>query len=156
MDPADALASLLQVAGVAAAQVPDGLAARMAVWRDKVAGKQLLLVLDDAASSEQVRPLLPGAAGSVVLVTSHRHLVALEDVRAISLDTPAPPRRRSFWCGWRAGLAPQDAAVTELAGCADACRWRWGCWPASSTTTRPGPPRTWLTTPPRAATGSTT
>src|SRR5215469_64920 len=57
VDPEDALASLLLTAGVPAAQIPPGLEARMALWRDRLAGRQLLLVLDDAASSEQVLPL---------------------------------------------------------------------------------------------------
>ena len=59
----------------------------MALWRDRVAEKQLLLVLDDAASSEQLRPLLPGTGSSLVLITSRRHLSALDDAMAISLDT---------------------------------------------------------------------
>jgi hypothetical protein len=87
VEPADALASLLLTAGVAAAQIPPGLEARMALWRDRLAGQQLLLILDDAAGSEQVRPLLPGTGGSLVLVTSRRHLSALDDATAISLDT---------------------------------------------------------------------
>ena len=62
----------------------------MALWRDRLAERQLLLILDDAASSEQVRPLLPGAGGSLVLVTSRRHLSALEDATAVSLDTLPP------------------------------------------------------------------
>jgi hypothetical protein len=74
--PADALASLLLTAGVAAGQVPPGLEARMALWRDRLAGRRLLLVLDDAAGSEQVRPLLPGAGPSLVLVTSRRQVGA--------------------------------------------------------------------------------
>ena len=61
VDPADALASLLLTAGVAPAQIPPGLEARMALWRDRLAGQQLLLILDDAVGSEQVLPLLPGA-----------------------------------------------------------------------------------------------
>ena len=64
VDPADALASLLLSAGLAAAQIPPGLEARAARWRDVVAGKKILLLLDDAAGHEQVRPLLPGTAGS--------------------------------------------------------------------------------------------
>jgi hypothetical protein len=52
--------------------------------------QQLLLILDDAAGSDQVRPLLPGVGGSLVLVTSRRHLTALEDATAISLDTLPP------------------------------------------------------------------
>ncbi len=86
VDPAEALASLLQAIGVAARQIPAGLEARIGLWRDHVAGKRLLLVLDDAADSEQVRPLLPGTAGSLVLVTSRRHLIALEDALTVSLD----------------------------------------------------------------------
>jgi transcriptional regulator with XRE-family HTH domain len=52
VDPTDALASLLLTAGVAAAQIPPGLEARMALWRDRLAGQQLLLILDDAVDSE--------------------------------------------------------------------------------------------------------
>jgi tetratricopeptide (TPR) repeat protein len=87
VDPADALASLLLTAGLAAPQIPPGLEARTARWRDAVAGKKILLVLDDAVGHEQVRPLLPGTAGSLVLITSRRRLTALEDAAVISLDT---------------------------------------------------------------------
>jgi len=87
VDPADALASLLLTAGVAPARIPPGLQARVALWRDRLAGQQLLLILDDAVGSEQVLPLLPGTGGSLVLVTSRRHLSALDDAIAISLDT---------------------------------------------------------------------
>jgi tetratricopeptide (TPR) repeat protein/transcriptional regulator with XRE-family HTH domain len=90
VDPADALASLLLTARVPAAQIPHGQAARAGRWRDQVAGKKILLLLDDAASHEQVRPLLPGTAGSLVLVTSRRRLTALEDAAVISLDTLPP------------------------------------------------------------------
>jgi len=86
VDPADALASLLLTAGVAAAQIPPGLEARAGRWRAHVASKKILLLLDDAASHEQVRPLLPGTAGSLVLVTSRRRLAALEDSTVLSLD----------------------------------------------------------------------
>ena len=70
VDPADALASLLLTAGVAAGQIPPGLEARMGLWRDRLAGQQLLLILDDAVGSEQVLPLLPGTGRSLVLVTA--------------------------------------------------------------------------------------
>jgi tetratricopeptide (TPR) repeat protein/transcriptional regulator with XRE-family HTH domain len=116
VDPADALASLLLTLGVPAGQIPAGLEARMALWRDRLAEKQLLLVLDDAASSEQVLPLLPGAAGSLVLVTSRRHLSALDDATAVSLDT-LPPREAAALLvrlAGRAGLSPDDPAVAEI------------------------------------------
>jgi len=116
VDPADALASLLATAGVPAAQIPPGLEARMALWRDRLAGQQLLLVLDDAAASEQVRPLLPGSGGSLVLVTSRRHLTALEDATAISLDTLPPDQAAALLVRLanRPGLSPDDPAVAEI------------------------------------------
>jgi tetratricopeptide (TPR) repeat protein len=88
----------------------------MALWRDRLAGQQLLLVLDDAASSEQVRPLLPGAGGSLVLVTSRRHLSALEDATAVSLDTLAPGQAAALLVrlAGRAGLSPAAPAVAEI------------------------------------------
>jgi tetratricopeptide (TPR) repeat protein/transcriptional regulator with XRE-family HTH domain len=116
VDPADALASLLLTAGVPGAQIPPGLEARIALWRDRLAERQLLLVLDDAASSEQVIPLLPGTGGSLVLVTSRRHLSALEDAIAISLDTLPPGEAAALLVrlAGRTGLSPDDAAVSEI------------------------------------------
>jgi tetratricopeptide (TPR) repeat protein/transcriptional regulator with XRE-family HTH domain len=116
VDPADALASLLLTAGVAAGQIPPGLEARMALWRDRLAGQQLLLVLDDAASSEQVLPLLPGSGGTLVLVTSRRHLSALDDATAVSLDTLPPGEAAGLLVrlAGRAGLSPADPGVGEV------------------------------------------
>ena len=116
VEPADALASLLLTAGVPAAQIPPGLEARMALWRDRLAGQQLLLVLDDAAGSEQVLPLLPGSGGSLVLVTSRRHLSALEEATAVSLDTLPSGEAAGLLVrlAGRAGLRPDDPAVAEL------------------------------------------
>ena len=116
VDPEDALASLLRTAGVAAGQIPSGLEARVALWRDRLAGRQLLLILDDAASSEQVRPLLPGTGGSLVLVTSRRHLSALEDATAVSLDTLPPSQAAALLVrlAGRAGLGPDHTAIAEI------------------------------------------
>ena len=118
VDPADALASLLLTAGVPPAQVPPGLEARVALWRDRLAERQLLLILDDAASSEQVRPLLPGGGSSLVLVTSRRHLSALDDATAVSLDTLPPGEAAALLVrlAGRAGLSPADTAVGEITG----------------------------------------
>jgi len=116
VDPSDALASLLATAGVPAAQIPPRLEARMALWRDRLAEKQLLLILDDAADSEQVRPLLPGAGSSLVLVTSRRHLSALDDATTISLDTLPPWEAAGLLVrlAGRAGLSPDDPAVADI------------------------------------------
>jgi tetratricopeptide (TPR) repeat protein/transcriptional regulator with XRE-family HTH domain len=116
VDPADALASLLLTAGVPPEQIPPGLEARMALWRGRLAGKQLLLLLDDAAGSEQVRPLIPGTAGSLVLITSRRHLTALEDAYAVNLDTlPAGEAAELLVrLAARPGLLPGNVAVAEI------------------------------------------
>jgi tetratricopeptide (TPR) repeat protein/transcriptional regulator with XRE-family HTH domain len=116
VDPEDALASLLLTAGAAPGQIPPGLQARMALWRDRLAGRQLLLVFDDAVSSEQVLPLLPGTGGSLVLVTSRRHLSALDDAAAISLDTlpAAEAAGLLIRLAGRPGLGVGNPAVTEI------------------------------------------
>jgi tetratricopeptide (TPR) repeat protein/transcriptional regulator with XRE-family HTH domain len=122
VDPMDALASLLLMAGVPPAQIPGSLEGRMARWRDHLADKLLLLVLDDAAGHEQVRPLLPGSGGSMVLVTSRRHLTALDDITAVSLDVLPPDRAAELLTRLadRPGLRPDDGAlaeITRLCGC---------------------------------------
>jgi hypothetical protein len=116
VDPEEALASLLLTAGISAGRIPPGLEARSRVWRDHLAGQRVLLVLDDAASSEQVEPLLPGASGSLVLVTSRRHLAALDGAEMISLDVLAPDEatRLLVRLASRADLAPGDGAVVDI------------------------------------------
>jgi tetratricopeptide (TPR) repeat protein/DNA-binding XRE family transcriptional regulator len=114
--PEDALASLLLIAGVPAGEIPPGLEARTALWRDHLAGKKMLLVLDDTAGHEQVAPLLPGTGGSLVLVTSRRHLIALDTVRSISLDTlPADQAAKLLVrLAARPDLDPADPAIGEI------------------------------------------
>jgi tetratricopeptide (TPR) repeat protein/transcriptional regulator with XRE-family HTH domain len=116
VDPADALATLLLMIGIPPAQVPPVLEARAALWRDRTADRPLLLVLDDAATSEQVHPLLPGTGGSLVLVTSRRHLPALDAVTAISLDTLPADEAAALLVrlAARPGLRPGDPAVAEI------------------------------------------
>jgi tetratricopeptide (TPR) repeat protein/transcriptional regulator with XRE-family HTH domain len=117
VDPADALANLLLTLGMSVQQIPSGLEARMALWRDRLATRRLLLVLDDAANSEQIRPLLPGTGGSLVLVTSRGHLGALEEARTISLDILPPDEAAELFVrlAARHGLSSDDVAVSEIA-----------------------------------------
>jgi tetratricopeptide (TPR) repeat protein len=116
VDPADGLASLLLAAGLAAAQIPPGLEARAARWRDHVASRKVLLVLDDAAGHEQVRPLLPGTAGSLVLVTSRRRLTALDAAAVVSLDVLPAGEAAALLArlAGRPGLTAGDAGVSEI------------------------------------------
>jgi len=117
VDPADALASLLLTAGAAAQQIPPGLEARAARWRDFAAGKKILLLLDDAAGHQQVEPLLPGTACSLVLITSRRRLTALEDATVLSVDTltPADAAALLVRLAGRSDLGPETEAAGEIA-----------------------------------------
>jgi tetratricopeptide (TPR) repeat protein len=85
----DALAGFLQALGVPSAGIPLGEANRAARYRSLLAGKRLLVVLDNAAAEEQVRPLLPGSGSVMVLVTSRdalTGLVARDGARRLDLD----------------------------------------------------------------------
>jgi tetratricopeptide (TPR) repeat protein/transcriptional regulator with XRE-family HTH domain len=119
VSPSDALASLLLTAGVAVQQIPPGAEARAARWRDHVAGTRILLLLDDAAGHEQVRPLLPGTPGSLVLVTSRRRLTALEDCAVISLGTLSPAEAVALLARLAGrtelGLGPAGGPAGEIA-----------------------------------------
>ena len=116
VDPAEALVSLLLTAGVNPHLMPPGLEARAVRWRDHMAGKKFLLILDDAASHDQVAPLLPGTAGSLVLVTSRRRLAALQDATVISLDI-LPHDEAAELLGRladRPGMSAGDATAGEI------------------------------------------
>jgi tetratricopeptide (TPR) repeat protein/transcriptional regulator with XRE-family HTH domain len=117
VDPADALASLLLTAGVAPQNIPPGQEARSARWRDQVAGKRILLLLDDATGHDQIRPLLPGTPGSLVLITSRRRLTALEDAMVLSLDILAPAEAAALLArlAGRPDLVPGADATREIA-----------------------------------------
>ncbi|MVO86348.1 regulator [Streptomyces sp. p1417] len=75
-DPAEVVGRFLRALGVAAAQVPAAFAERGTLYRSLTAGLKLVVLLDDAASAAQVRPLLPGGAG-VTAVTSRWRLPGL-------------------------------------------------------------------------------
>ncbi|HEU5475625.1 MAG TPA: tetratricopeptide repeat protein [Actinophytocola sp.] len=84
--PADALDRMLRSVGVPGVRIPHTLEERAALWRTSIAGRRMIVVLDNALDESQVRPLLPGATGSLVLVTSRRRLTGLDDAAPVSLD----------------------------------------------------------------------
>ncbi|KPI25754.1 BTAD domain-containing putative transcriptional regulator [Streptomyces sp. NPDC054950] len=85
-----ALAVLLQASGLTAREIPPSLEERSALWRSRLAGRRCLVVLDDAADSAHVTPLLPGTGGTLVLVTSRRKLSALDGAQPLCLDVLPP------------------------------------------------------------------
>ena len=90
LTPAEALEGLLRAVGVAAESIPSDPDRRAALWRVRTASRSILLLLDDAADADQVRPLLPGGPDCLVLITSRRRLVDLEGSRSLSLDVFSP------------------------------------------------------------------
>ncbi|MDT8916075.1 BTAD domain-containing putative transcriptional regulator [Amycolatopsis sp. PS_44_ISF1] len=90
LDTADALSALLTAAGLEPEAIPADLASRSAVWRQLMADKAILVVLDNAADHRHVQPLLPASVASLVLITSRRRLEAIEDAESLSLDVLSP------------------------------------------------------------------
>ncbi|MFI6942515.1 tetratricopeptide repeat protein [Streptomyces sp. NPDC050418] len=89
-DPA--LRALLSALGVPSERIPQegGVEPLAAVWRAELAHRRAVIVLDNAADAEQVRPLLPGAGASVALITSRNRLVGLDEVPPVSLEVLTP------------------------------------------------------------------
>lgn len=84
-DPAEVLADFLHALGVTGNTVPAGLGQRAALFRSRLAGRRMLLVLDDAATAGQVRPLLPADHGCAVLVTTRGRLPELAGAKHVEL-----------------------------------------------------------------------
>ncbi|MFC8667311.1 BTAD domain-containing putative transcriptional regulator [Streptomyces sp. NPDC057199] len=119
MDPAEAVRGFLDAFGVPPARVPAGLEAQVGLYRSLLAGRRVLVVLDNARDAEQVRPLLPGAPGCLALVTSRNRLtslVAVEGAQLLTVDLLARAEARDLLTG-RLGadrVAAEPAAVEEI------------------------------------------
>jgi tetratricopeptide (TPR) repeat protein len=85
-EPGEVLDVFLRRLGVDAAGLPAGEEERSGMLRDALASRRVLMVLDNVATEAQVRPLLPGAGGSLVLITSRGSLAGLEVTQRIDLD----------------------------------------------------------------------
>ncbi|MET8997933.1 BTAD domain-containing putative transcriptional regulator [Amycolatopsis sp. NPDC004169] len=84
--PMSVLAELLRTLGIPDAGLPRELAERSALLRSRLAGRRMCVVLDDAGSEAQVRPLLPGAGACGVLVTSRIRLPGLAGAKPVDVD----------------------------------------------------------------------
>ncbi|MFJ3895860.1 AfsR/SARP family transcriptional regulator [Streptomyces sp. NPDC090083] len=95
--PGEAQRTFLAALGTPAEEIPDDQGARTDLYRGTIAGLRLLIVLDDVADADQIRPLLPGAPGPLVLVTSRDRLdglVTLEGARPVELADMSPAEAR--------------------------------------------------------------
>ncbi|MEV6241114.1 BTAD domain-containing putative transcriptional regulator [Lentzea sp. NPDC051838] len=117
VSPADALHRLLSGLGVP--KIPDGVDARAALFRSTIAGRRLLLVLDNAISADQVAPLLPGTPSCAVVITSRNplhSLITTNGVRIVPLAELAPPDARRLLADriGAARVAAEPDAVTAI------------------------------------------
>ncbi|QNP76194.1 tetratricopeptide repeat protein [Streptomyces roseirectus] len=117
--PDQAVRDFLDALGCPAQRVPADLQARASLYRSLLAGRRVLVVLDNARDADQVRPLLPGSPGCLAVVTSRDRLAGLvvaEGAHPLALDLLSPAEARAL-LGRRLGadrVAAEPDAVEEI------------------------------------------
>ncbi|MGD0560822.1 MAG: BTAD domain-containing putative transcriptional regulator, partial [Streptosporangiaceae bacterium] len=119
VDPGDVLRGFLEALGTTGDRVPESVEAQIGLFRSLVDGKRMLVVLDNAGSADQVRPLLPAGPGSMVIITSRNQLtglVAAEGAHPLPLDVLGEEEARDLLRQrLRAGVVDgAPAAVGEI------------------------------------------
>ena len=119
MSPADAIRAFVDAFDVPPQRIPAGYDAQVALYRSLLATRRTLVVLDNARDAEQVRPLLPGAPGSLVVITSRDQLaglVATQGAYPLTLDLFSAAESHEFLAR-RLGaerVSAQTAAADEI------------------------------------------
>ncbi|KKD05543.1 regulator [Streptomyces sp. WM6386] len=119
LEPGEALELLLRGLGLAASEIPPHHEAQGRVFRTLLTGRRMLVLLDNAASAEQVRPLLPGSPTCCVVVTSRNRLgdlIAHAGAHALPLDLLQPDEARTLLSQTLGTdrVAADERAVDEL------------------------------------------
>jgi tetratricopeptide (TPR) repeat protein len=90
LDPSLALSRLLGALNVQGSQIPKSLDERAALWRELLRARQVLVVLDNALNYDQIKPLLPGASESLMLITSRNRMIARGKLPSLPLGAFTP------------------------------------------------------------------
>jgi DNA-binding SARP family transcriptional activator len=120
-DPAEVLARFLRDLGADPARIPLAAEERAALYRTRLDGRRVLVVLDDARGIEQVRPLLPGSASCAVLITARNWLPELAGGAVLDLDVLSDDEARALFTkivGAKRVSAEPGAAAEVLTACA--------------------------------------
>ncbi|MFJ8465495.1 AfsR/SARP family transcriptional regulator [Streptomyces swartbergensis] len=119
-EPETVLGSFLRALGTADSAIPDSLEERAALYRSVLAGRRVLVLLDNARDAAQVRPLLPGTDGCAALVTSRVRMVDLAGAHLIDLDVMAPDEALALFTkivGEERVASEREAALDVVAAC---------------------------------------
>ncbi|WP_080645982.1 tetratricopeptide repeat protein [Salinispora arenicola] len=122
--PAEALRGFLDALGVPAERIPPTPDVQTALYRSMLAGRRILVVLDNARDADQIRPLLPGTPGCLAVVTSRNlltPLVATEGAYPLALDVMSTTEARELLVhrlGAERVSAESDAAQQIITACA--------------------------------------
>ncbi|GIF02335.1 ATP-binding protein [Paractinoplanes rishiriensis] len=108
--PAAVLDGFLRLLGASGHEIPHRLTDRSAAYRKRLAGVRALVVLDNAATADQVRPLLPDTPGCLTLITSRRSLADLTAAGHLTVDVFTPDEAVAFLSGAVPGAEPEAAA----------------------------------------------
>ncbi|MFD5798007.1 BTAD domain-containing putative transcriptional regulator [Streptomyces diastatochromogenes] len=118
--PDAVLGGFLRALGMAESAIPDSLEQRAALYRSVLRKRRVLVLLDNARDAAQVRPLLPGAAGCAVLVTSRVRMVDLAGAHLVDVDVMAPDEALSLFTkivGGERVAAEREAALQVVGAC---------------------------------------
>ncbi|WP_165952628.1 AfsR/SARP family transcriptional regulator [Kribbella albertanoniae] len=121
MPPSEAVRGVLEALGQPTQEIPAGLEARAALFRSLIAGRRVLVLLDNARDAEQVRPMLPGAGGCLVVVTSRNALAGLVAERGAEPIRLDPFATADAWALLQARLT-EERLTAEPAAVADLLR----------------------------------
>ncbi|MFJ4326515.1 BTAD domain-containing putative transcriptional regulator [Streptomyces tricolor] len=119
-EPETVLGSFLRALGTPDAQIPDSLHDRAALYRSMLDRRRVLVLLDNARDSAQVRPLLPAAPGCATLITSRVRMVDLAGAHLVDLDVLSPDEAVQFFTGIvgeERVAAEREAALDVVSAC---------------------------------------
>ncbi|CAL9454591.1 Regulatory protein AfsR [Streptomyces sp. enrichment culture] len=119
-EPETVLGSFLRALGTADSAIPDSLEERAALYRSVLAGRRVLVLLDNARDAAQVRPLLPGTDGCAALVTSRVRMVGLAGAHLVDLDVMSPDEALALFTrivGEERVASERQAALDVVAAC---------------------------------------
>ena len=140
LDPAEALYRLLRMLSVPAAQIPETIGERTALWRAHLSRRRAVVILDDAAGHDQIGPLLPVTSRCLILITTRRRLPDFGRVRSLTLDVLSDDEAITLFRRIAARAGPRTPTRSPPPwDCAGGCRSRSSSPPAGWRAD--GPPR---------------